>query len=49
MPSKPTYDPACEDLARYFLGVDAGAGDVADLAETIQECVEAWMTEETEE
>ena len=38
-----TYDPACGDLARYFLGDNVSEQSLASLAETIQKAIEDWF------
>jgi len=41
---KVTFDPACFDLANYFLSDEpALAGKVDDLAEEIQSAIENWI------
>jgi hypothetical protein len=46
-----TYDPQCEELARYFLrdepagSAEAREGQVNDLAGVIQRAVEDWIAE----
>lgn len=40
------YDPACEDLARHFLGSDASAQRIAEVAQVIQDAIEDSITEE---
>ena len=39
----PAYDPACKNLAEYFLGNGALSDAVTDLAATIQQSVEDWF------
>ena len=38
------YDPKCEELARHFAqDENLSAAEIADLAEAIQQAVEAWF------
>lgn len=37
------HDPACADLARHFLGAEAEAQTVAELASRIQSEIESWF------
>jgi hypothetical protein len=47
---KVSYDPECEKLARYFLGIDAlyAEADVTALAGTIQRAIEDWLEDREE-
>lgn len=54
--SAPGLDPACVDLAEYFLEEDLRPGEdlatsarVLALAAAIQDAVEAWLTAHTDE
>lgn len=39
-----SYDPKCEELARHFAdGEDLSEDQIKDLADSIQEAVEAWF------
>ena len=45
---KISYDPKCEELARFFLDAESGAkqeGRVRQLAGVIQKAIEDWMEE----
>jgi hypothetical protein len=46
MSKKPLVDPLAYDLAEYFLPADAAEERKWDLAEVIQDAVEAWFTHE---
>ena len=37
------YDPACEDLARHFLGDRVSTRTIAELAQHVQTTVEDWI------
>lgn len=45
MAREKTYDPQCDELARYFLAGEAPAteAEIADFAAHIQEAVEDWL------
>ena len=40
-----SYDPRCEELARYFLDDDADLSLVHGLAQAIQDAIEGWVEE----
>lgn len=42
------YDPACYELAAYFLPTKASARLKTALAQTVQDAIEDWMTAERE-
>lgn len=46
-----SYDPACEDLAKYFIGdlSVASPKHVASLAQCIQDRIEDWLEYEQRE
>lgn len=44
---KLSYDPKCEDLARHF-AERYGAAEISDLAQDIQDAVEAWFESHNE-
>lgn len=46
---KTSYDPACGDLARHFLGGLARDALVAQLAQHIQNEIEGWLEYEKAE
>jgi hypothetical protein len=37
------YDPACEELAKHFLGNDAPPEKLAELAQHLQDTIELWL------
>jgi hypothetical protein len=44
-----SYDPKCEELARYFLPENADAARIQEVAQAIQQTIENGLTaEETE-